>query len=360
MKRVLFYCQHQLGIGHLVRSLHIIDKLLEQFDVTLIQGGTNIGLTIEHENFHHHYLSPLQMKSYTQEFYSPNGMSVEQTWIKRKEEIAKIANQSYDIIITELFPLGRKAFENEIVEMIDLAKVQNSSIIIAASLRDILVDPPRDQAKKVIEEYYDYLFVHSDEDLCPMDDRFDDLKKKFIYTGFISSEKDWNNEKKEKTALVSIGGGAVGHDFLKTLVKCAKELKEYHFTFLLGVNSPSEFIQSIKKEKTNNIKFINFEKNVEALMSEHEYSINMGGYNTLMNVLLTKTKSLALPYDENFEQEKRIDILSQFHPLLKISQDDLTPEHLIELFDKLDKKDLKMPENRVYGASHLANFLKNL
>ncbi|MCB0994393.1 MAG: hypothetical protein KDB21_04840, partial [Acidimicrobiales bacterium] len=36
---LLFYCQHSLGLGHLVRSMALADGLREHFDVVLLNGG---------------------------------------------------------------------------------------------------------------------------------------------------------------------------------------------------------------------------------------------------------------------------------------------------------------------------------
>ena len=37
--RLLFHCQHSVGLGHLVRSVHLADGLAQDFDVTLLNGG---------------------------------------------------------------------------------------------------------------------------------------------------------------------------------------------------------------------------------------------------------------------------------------------------------------------------------
>src|SRR5215475_6098901 len=37
--RLLFYCQHSLGMGHLIRSLAIARGLAEQFAVVFLNGG---------------------------------------------------------------------------------------------------------------------------------------------------------------------------------------------------------------------------------------------------------------------------------------------------------------------------------
>ena len=36
---VLFYCQHSLGMGHLMRSFALADRLAERFRLVLLNGG---------------------------------------------------------------------------------------------------------------------------------------------------------------------------------------------------------------------------------------------------------------------------------------------------------------------------------
>ena len=36
---ILFYCQHSLGMGHLVRSFALAERLAERFRVMLLNGG---------------------------------------------------------------------------------------------------------------------------------------------------------------------------------------------------------------------------------------------------------------------------------------------------------------------------------
>ena len=47
MKKILFYCQSSLGIGHTIRSLRIAEGLSESFEVHYLNGGESIsGLEI--------------------------------------------------------------------------------------------------------------------------------------------------------------------------------------------------------------------------------------------------------------------------------------------------------------------------
>ena len=39
MQKVMFYCQHILGMGHLIRSIEIVKGLIPDFKICFINGG---------------------------------------------------------------------------------------------------------------------------------------------------------------------------------------------------------------------------------------------------------------------------------------------------------------------------------
>ncbi|MEO0828039.1 MAG: glycosyl transferase, partial [Cyanobacteria bacterium J06642_9] len=39
MQKLMFYCQHILGMGHLIRSMEIVRGLTDDFEVCFINGG---------------------------------------------------------------------------------------------------------------------------------------------------------------------------------------------------------------------------------------------------------------------------------------------------------------------------------
>ncbi|MEO0648494.1 MAG: glycosyl transferase, partial [Cyanobacteria bacterium J06650_10] len=39
MKKLMFYCQHILGMGHLIRSMEIVRGLTADFEVCFVNGG---------------------------------------------------------------------------------------------------------------------------------------------------------------------------------------------------------------------------------------------------------------------------------------------------------------------------------
>ena len=50
MKKILFYSQHLLGIGHLLRSAKLCEGLGSDYDVTLYNGGSKVA-HVEKESF---------------------------------------------------------------------------------------------------------------------------------------------------------------------------------------------------------------------------------------------------------------------------------------------------------------------
>ncbi|MEL6910875.1 MAG: glycosyl transferase, partial [Cyanobacteria bacterium J06598_4] len=39
MQKIMFYCQHILGMGHLIRSVEIVKGLIPDFQICFINGG---------------------------------------------------------------------------------------------------------------------------------------------------------------------------------------------------------------------------------------------------------------------------------------------------------------------------------
>jgi predicted glycosyltransferase len=108
--RLLFYCQHLLGLGHLTRSLATCQELVEHFDVDFIQGGPDAKKTLKHPHFQHTFLDPLLMKESDSSLYDPSGKyTPEELMERRRQQINDLLDQhSYAAVITELFPFGRK------------------------------------------------------------------------------------------------------------------------------------------------------------------------------------------------------------------------------------------------------------
>jgi predicted glycosyltransferase len=107
-KRLLFYCQHVLGMGHFIRSTEIV-RGLSDFDVTFLNGGEivpgfDLPASVEVVN-----LPPIKSDNEFRGLQAASGEhSLEEIKAIRTEKILAEYNRVQpDVLVIELFPFGR-------------------------------------------------------------------------------------------------------------------------------------------------------------------------------------------------------------------------------------------------------------
>ena len=141
--RVLIYCQHVLGMGHLIRSMAIA-RALKHCTVTFINGGESLSgvevppwVTIVN-------LPSISSDSEFQELkvhaYDTTLEQVQQTRKHRLLELYESIRP--DVLLIELFPFGRKRFAFELLPLLAHIRLSGDSTQVVCSLRDILVTKP--------------------------------------------------------------------------------------------------------------------------------------------------------------------------------------------------------------------------
>lgn len=349
--RVLFYCQHLLGIGHLTRSLAICAELVNQFEVHFIQGGPDVGRTLTHPDFRLHAISPLMMDEATSDLYDPRGdLSPEALLAVRKEELERIATDfHFDAVITELFPFGRNKLKREILGLLELVKAKNPGARIACSVRDILVekDDGGERARKsvqLVQSYYDLVYVHSDPEIVRFEETFSEteaIRDKIIYTGFVSETGGKRAQPAQRLpqVLVSQGGGIVGGELLIAAAETARLFPELRFRLVQGPNAPGPLKAALARVmeevrmglRPQNVSVEDFVPDFEGELARSALSLSLAGYNTVMNLLSTETPALVLPYKANHEQTLRSKRLEDRGLLRVLEAEDLAPDRLASL-----------------------------
>lgn len=337
--RVLFYCQHLLGVGHISRSLAICRALIKDCDVVFVQGGPDIGRSIEAPEFRHVFLPPLLMREHDSSLYDPSEQhSVETLWEMRGEALAPVMTERFDAVIVELFPFGRNKFKPEILGMIAAARAQNPAVQVFCSNRDIMVEKP-DQEKRenkivaILQEHFDCLLVHTDPALITLDQtvkaapRLADMTR---YTGYVAEAEPANAAPVAapgKRILVSIGGGAIGHDMAKALIRVAPAFPDYEMKMLTGPYTPSAVLADFMAiaEGKPNVRIHGFVPNFRVELRQAAVSVSLAGYNTLMDLLATGVPALVAPYMANIEQNMRATELAKQGLLGILTPDDLQP-----------------------------------
>ncbi|MCO5142231.1 MAG: hypothetical protein M9962_03975 [Oligoflexia bacterium] len=359
--RVAFFCQHLLGIGHVSRSLALVNEISKIADTTYIQGGPATQKK-PNQSVRTLQLPPLLMREHDSSLYDPSEkQSVEDVFLQRKQIIDQhIDLNSYDLLVIELWPFGRNKFTSEMIYLIEGLKKKNKSLKVVCSLRDILVRKKNEEIRNqkivsLIEKYFDKIYVHSDERLILLSDSFTayvHIAHKVCYTGFVTeSSQRLINKAREKKIVISMGGGIVGEELVLAVAKIVKDFPEYRFQFILGPFSEPGLKSAIEEQvisEMDRVEICGLLDNFEDVLSSSALSISLAGYNTVMNLLNTKTFGLVFPYDANEEQRTRAEKLEAMNTLKVISRSDIaSPKTLSEIVKKslaleYPKLDLKL------------------
>src|SRR5260370_37507318 len=136
MKRIAFYCQYVLGVGHLVRSTEIIRALCAHFSVLLNSGGEPVDgfrfpPEVEVVN-----LPALQTDADFSELQVCSGSkSVEEIQDARKTMLLSVLDELVpDAFVIELFPFGRKRFAFELIPPLEHIHRQHNHANVVCSL----------------------------------------------------------------------------------------------------------------------------------------------------------------------------------------------------------------------------------
>jgi predicted glycosyltransferase len=355
-KKVMFYCQHVLGMGHFIRSAEIV-RGLAGFDVCFLNGGEiipgfELPAAVEAIN-----LPPIKADAEFRDIHTiDDGVRLDEIKAIRKRRITdEYERVKPDILVIELFPFGRLRFADELIPLLERAKFGGGSTKIVCSLRDILVSKREqrqfeEDACRIVNRYFDLLLVHSDPRFQRLDETFPrvaDLKCPVIYTGFVKQPADEESGPiadlpdkglGEKTILVSIGGGRVGVELIDCAIEAgarlAGRLKHRMLVFTGPYLPEAEFrrLQS-KVEEAPGIRLGRYTTRFISYLRRADLSISMAGYNTCMNIIATGARAIVYPFtgNNNEEQSIRAEKLSAIGIVDVIRRQDLRPETLAEM-----------------------------
>ncbi len=360
-QRVLIYCQHILGMGHLIRSMAIA-RALKNCDVLFVNGGESLtGIDIPS------WVTVVNMPPITSdgEFQSLN-VSTSQSTLEEVQQARKAQlldcfdRHRPHVLVIELFPFGRKRFAFELLPLLAHIRLSGGSTKVVCSLRDILVtksDQVRheDWVVSLMNRYFDLLLIHSDPTFQTLDETFSrcqDLRCDVQYTGFVTQESDERVDlpvvEREPASdgiplvLASVGGGRVGYELLEGAVQASSILmttRPHRMLVFTGPYMPDQQYEQLQRlaAQQQHIEIRRFTPHFQSLMKRATISISMAGYNTCMNLLTTGTRALVLPFTghANEEQTIRAKKLERCGLLTMLEPDDLLPDRLAAKMETL-------------------------
>jgi len=379
--KIFFYCQYVWGMGHLVRSLEFA-RALADHDVTLIVGGQPVELNLP-EHVRLLRLPVLYMnETFTRLIPGDPGRNTDDVQRQRRKTLYSLfEDHKPDLFIVELYPFGRSIFGSELEPLLQHVRDGKfGNVKVVCSLRDILVEKkdPLAYEKKVLQKlnrYFDALLIHSDAGLQRLDETFSrtaDIKILLEYTGFITQQADPAAGQRlrreleladgEKLMVASAGGGRSGFKLLNAVLDACDMLGDQFFlrleVFCGPFMDPAEY-KRLAARSAPGRRIRPYTKRFVDYLSAADLSVSLAGYNTCMNLLVTKVPALIFPYARQQEQPMRAEKIKKYLPMAVLGERDMQPDRLSRhIAQMLQRKEFTgaVPIN-LDGAANAVRFL---
>ena len=319
---LLFYCQHSMGLGHLVRSWAIADALSSTFDVVFVTGGEPPTGMPPPPNIEVVTLPALEQTTAGAIVTRQAGWSVADAQARRARLLLDTFFISEPaVVLIELFPFGRAKFTNEILPMLEYAAAARRRPLVVCSLRDLLAGGRRnqqehdDRAQQIADTYFDAVLVHADPRLATLEETFKPrtpLRVPVTYTGFVMSPPA--NPALYATdrsgIVVSAGGGRVGGPLFRAAIDAhgsSPAAERLPMRIVAGPFLPEHEYDALMSQAAG-FADVTIERSVPTLrplLGAAALSISQCGYNTALELLQTGVPALVVPFAEGREDEQR-------------------------------------------------------
>jgi predicted glycosyltransferase len=346
---LLFYCQHAMGMGHLVRSLALADALSQSFRVVLLNGGELPPCLLLPRSVEIINLPPLRLAD-GQLISCDNRYSVERAQDARLDQILSMFRRlSPEVLLIELYPFGRKKFEFELLPLLEEAKTQPCSApLIVCSLRDILVSSRGNQEtheERIVftaNRWFDAILVHSDPRFARLEESFHPRKRlspSVHHTGFVVSHrrKPPRDRSGNSHIVVSAGGGHYGFQLLRTAIEAHTRLYETGPLTMKVVAGP--FLPEAQWEDLRGaisgrrgVTLVRSVPDLYSELSQARASISQCGYNSAMEIIQAQVPALVVPFADGGEDEqlKRARRLEALGAVRVLEPKEMTPQRMAE------------------------------
>jgi len=318
--RVLIHVQHLLGIGHLQRAAAIAGVLQERgARVVLAAGGVrvpSVESALEQRGVEVVRLaSARSADSSFSALVDENGSVVDDAWKARRRDavLAVFAETAPDVLITEMYPFGRRPFRFELKPLLEAARARKNPPLIACSVRDILVTKEKpgraEEMAETARRFYDLVLVHSDPALIPFEATFPQagaIADLIRYTGYVTEAKaDTAQDRSQGEILISAGGGAVGGPLLQAAVaaRALSAERDRPWRLITGGNLPQNDFERLQTTAQGFL-VERFRTDFKELLARCRVSVSQGGYNTVLEILASRTPAVIVPFAEAGESEQ--------------------------------------------------------
>ncbi len=345
----MIYVQHLLGIGHLRRAATIAGAIAASgCETTLVSGGPAVDF-IDYGLVELRQLPPVRTGEDLSELRDDHGQPIDDAFrtARRAALLRHYRDLKPDILITELFPFGRRPMRFELLPLLDAATSTGHPPIIVASVRDILQNRSPDRVAEALrwfDRYYDRLLVHADPAVVRLEasvPAVTGLTDRIHYTGYVvdpaigSFAGEAGNGAE---VVVSVGGGAVGSALLRAAIAARPNTvyRERTWLVLTGNRMSQSEYEGLRRQAPPGVRVERSRADFAALLRRASLSISQCGYNTLMDLVAAGTRAVVVPFVGSGETEQtvRATLWAERGAVTVVAEQELTPARLAAATDQ--------------------------
>jgi len=320
--RALFHVQHLLGIGHVARVAQVARETAALgLEVRVLSGGGRLGLNWGGAEVWELPAARARDGNF-QVLVDASDRPLDAAFHERRRALVldALATLRPDVVLMESYPFGRRAFRSELDALIAAAQARRPRAAVLVSIRDILVaknNPARDsEIAQRVRRDIDAVLVHGDPRLVGLEASFpatQEIADKLRYTGYVTDVRDLGRATGRLDAgrgeiLVSAGGGAVGAPLLKAALAARPltSVRNHVWRLIAGPHLPQEDYDALSRQLSAGVILERFRGDFQNLLRRCHLSLSQAGYNTMLDVLQARVRSVMAPYAEGGETEQAL------------------------------------------------------
>ena len=340
--RVLIVVTHLLGAGHLTRAAALARAFAGAgHEVTLVSGGNPVPLA-RLDGIALVQLPPVRIEGTAfATLLDEAGEPVDEARLVRRRGLLLETLRAVrpDILVTELFPFGRRVLAAEFLTLLEEARGMQPRPLVLSSIRDILVAPSKPEriaeAHARIARHYDAVLVHGDPQLVPLEASWpvsDEVRACLRYTGYVDEDSEPVLPQARRGIVVSGGSSTASLPLYRAAIEAARAVTDRPWRILVGRGVPEADFKTLQAQAPAHASVERARPDFRALLAGAELSVSQAGYNTVVDLLRSGVRPVLVPFEAGHETEQRVraERLKAVGAAEIVSEQDLSGDALVD------------------------------
>lgn len=309
---VLLTVHHLMGSGHLARTAAIARALAARGARAVVASGGRPLPHLDLSGVDLIQLPPVATDGVDYStLYDADGRVADAAHMaaRRARLLAALEETAPDVLVTELFPFGRRILAAEFEALLSAAARRARPPRILASVRD-LPEPPRKE-KRVAEaearlaRWYSGVLVHGEERVAPLWSAWPatpPIRALLTHTGYVADPlPDAAPEGPGAGEVIVAGGGGAAALGLLDLAARAARASDLHWRLLAPTAEAAA-----RLPEAPNVTAQALRADYRALLQRAAVSVSRLGYNTACDLLASGIPAVVIPFTGGGEREQSL------------------------------------------------------